>query len=701
LALAIMTSEFELAEVHARNGFQLVEKTGAANEYVVNQANSGFLWHSLGRLEDAVECYERALALMTPGSEVYRGTLDSLARVRLAQGRLDDCETLLAKVNSRRLHQEDRPTYVNRHQLLTRAKLAMARRDPSAAARILDEALRAAEFAGDELLVALSLLGQVDVAIMNGDMSGIVGRLERVTPLLRGQGELFARYERAIGEVEFSNGNQMAAFDHLRRSSRLHEGLHHVQGLSELHQSSYWPGASSSTFKPSSSIPAALHSVVTMLSNSQHPEFLAREFVTLLGAAGVSRAVAISRCSRGLTTVLAQYTEPGQGTGNKKTIRIGQINGKTIEVLIEFANDIESLATVNSGASLISQTVELEHARADRRERATTWPIDEVRSDANGVVLGGQMRELFVSARRVAGTKINVLITGESGTGKEIIARAIHEFSDRAQKPFVPLNCAAVPRDLLESQLFGYRRGAFTGADRDQLGLVRYAAGGTLFLDEIGDMSLELQPKLLRFLESGEITPLGEPSPLLVDVRVVAATNSNLEDAMRNGKFREDLFYRLNVVRLNVRPLRDRRDEIPGMVRQFVAQAARDFKKGYLEVAEAAMEKLILYRWPGNVRQLQNEIRRMVALAEPDSILEYDAISPEILSTLPSFQQLRLNGAEIAIPLQDKLKSTLDRVEFEMIKAALKANHGRLEPAAKSLGISRKGLYLKRQRLGL
>ena len=399
LALAIMTSEFELAEVHARNGFQLVEKTGAANEYVVNQANSGFLWHSLGRLEDAVECYERALALMTPGSEVYRGTLDSLARVRLAQGRLDDCETLLAKVNSRRLHQEDRPTYVNRHQLLTRAKLAMARRDPSAAARILDEALRAAEFAGDELLVALSLLGQVDVAIMNGDMSGIVGRLERVTPLLRGQGELFARYERAIGEVEFSNGNQMAAFDHLRRSSRLHEGLHHVQGLSELHQSSYWPGASSSTFKPSSSIPAALHSVVTMLSNSQHPEFLAREFVTLLGAAGVSRAVAISRCSRGLTTVLAQYTEPGQGTGNKKTIRIGQINGKTIEVLIEFANDIESLATVNSGASLISQTVELEHVLASRRSLSVS--LDRVVGGAarDRVSEYLPLRELSASAR--------------------------------------------------------------------------------------------------------------------------------------------------------------------------------------------------------------------------------------------------------------------------------------------------------------
>jgi transcriptional regulator with PAS, ATPase and Fis domain len=399
--------------------------------------------------------------------------------------------------------------------------------------------------------------------------------------------------------------------------------------------------------------------------------------------------------------VLAEHIEPGQTTTNKKQIRVGQVNGKTIEVSIAFANDIESFATVTSGASLIAHAVELETLRSDRRERATIWPPDDARSEAEGVVLGGHIRELFVSAKRIADTKINVLITGESGTGKEIIARAIHEFSDRAQKPFVPLNCAAVPRDLLESQLFGYRRGAFTGAERDQLGLVRHAAGGTLFLDEIGEMSLELQPKLLRFLESGEIAPLGEPSRLLVDVRVVAATNSNLENAMRDGKFREDLFYRLNVVRLNVKPLRDRRDEIPGMVRQFVGQAARDFQKGYLEIAEATMEKLILYRWPGNVRQLQNEIRRMVALAEPDSTLECDAISPDIRASLHGFQHARMNGAEIAVPVQDRLKPALDRVEFEMIKAALHANHGRLEPAAKSLGISRKGLYLKRQRLGL
>jgi DNA-binding NtrC family response regulator len=311
------------------------------------------------------------------------------------------------------------------------------------------------------------------------------------------------------------------------------------------------------------------------------------------------------------------------------------------------------------------------------------------------------MRELMTFAQRVARTTVNVLITGPSGTGKEILARAIHDFSDRALKPFVPFNCAAVPHELLESQLFGHRRGAFTGADRDQIGLIRSAADGTLFLDEVGELSLDLQPKLLRFLESGEIAPLGEPSPFSVNVRIVAATNASLEDAVRDGKFREDLFYRLNVVRLSIKPLRERRDEIPGMVNHFVTSAAREFKKGHLQVAEDTMERLLLYRWPGNVRQLQNEIRRMVALADLNSTLEPDAISADILNAMPQLRRTGINGHEIAVPLHEKLVPTLSRIEYEMIKAALREHHGKVETAAKSLGISRKGLYLKRQRLGL
>ena len=303
-------------------------------------------------------------------------------------------------------------------------------------------------------------------------------------------------------------------------------------------------------------------------------------------------------------------------------------------------------------------------------------------------------------ARRVAHTTVTVLVTGESGTGKEIIARAVHDYSNRAAKPFVPINCAAVPPHLLESTLFGHRRGAFTGADHDSPGLIRAAAGGTLFLDEIGELALDLQPKLLRFLESGEIAPLGEPSTTRVDVRIVCATNRNLADLVQDGRFREDLFYRINVVRLVLKPLRERRDEIPRLVNHFVARAAREFAKGYLPVAEETMERLLLYRWPGNVRQLQNEIRRLVALVEPGATLQPDMISDEILDALPLLRPPSRRD-EIAVSLQDNLPSAVARIETEMIKAALREHQGRVDAVAKALGISRKGLYLKRQRLGV
>jgi len=284
-------------------------------------------------------------------------------------------------------------------------------------------------------------------------------------------------------------------------------------------------------------------------------------------------------------------------------------------------------------------------------------------------------------------------------TGKEILARAIHGFSARAQKPFVPFNCTAVPREMLESQLFGHRRGSFTGADRDHPGLIRAARDGTLFLDEIGELGLDLQPKLLRFLESGEIAPLGEP-PLTVDVRIIAATNSDLECLVRENRFREDLFYRLNVVRLRIPPLRERRDEIPGLVNYFLGRAAAEFHKGQVRLAEETMEHMLFYRWPGNVRQLQNEIRRMIALADKDAVLLPPTLSEDIARARRPIEQ-HLDGSEVIVPLHQKLLPTLSRIEREMIKAALREHRGRVEAAAKALGISRKGLYLKRQRFGL
>jgi DNA-binding NtrC family response regulator len=371
-------------------------------------------------------------------------------------------------------------------------------------------------------------------------------------------------------------------------------------------------------------------------------------------------------------------------------------------VRVQARTDIESVATINAIALLLHTVRELERAQSEREQHLTLWPIEDLPIDENRAVITGQMRQVMSFAQKVARTSASVLITGESGTGKEILARAIHDHSARADKAFVPFNCTAVPRDMLESQLFGHRRGAFTGADRDYPGLIRAARDGTLFLDEIGEMGLDVQPKLLRFLESGEIAPLGEPGPLTVNVRIVAATNANLEQLVQSGRFREDLFYRLNVIPLMIPPLRERRDEIPALVHHFVSRAAVEFSKGRVRVAEETMEHLLLHPWPGNVRQLQNELRRMVALAETDTVLMPAALAPDIRRVRSKTTLTRTGaGAELTVPLGEKLMPTLARVEREMIRAALRTTHGRVDAAARELGISRKGLYLKRQRLGL
>ena len=313
------------------------------------------------------------------------------------------------------------------------------------------------------------------------------------------------------------------------------------------------------------------------------------------------------------------------------------------------------------------------------------------------------MLELVKMIRRVATSNVTVLLTGETGVGKELFARALHRASARSDRAFLPFNCSTVPRDLVDSQLFGHRRGSFTGAQSDAPGIIRAAAGGTLFLDEIGDLAIEVQPKLLRFLESGEILPLGEAKPQLVDVRIVAATNANLDQMVADGRFREDLYYRLNVVRIPIPPLRERREEVPAMVEHFLEQFGRELDKPLLRVADETLEYLVLYRWPGNVRQLANEIRRMVAMAEPGAVLMPAHLSDDIAAsrrTIPADVQPR-RSTEVVARIDQPLAAAVEHVERAAIQRALASTNGNLDEAARMLGLSRKGLYLTRQRLQL
>jgi hydrogenase-4 transcriptional activator len=309
------------------------------------------------------------------------------------------------------------------------------------------------------------------------------------------------------------------------------------------------------------------------------------------------------------------------------------------------------------------------------------------------------MMRVVEQIQRLQGNELTVLITGESGTGKELVARAIHVGSLRSAAVFLPYNCTTTTRELADSQLFGHRRGSFTGAVNDQLGLVRTAVGGTLFLDEIGDLPLDVQPKLLRFLEQGEIMPIGDTRPQRVDVRVLAATNADLEQRVAEGRFREDLYYRLTVIRILIPPLRDRREEIPHLTSLFLREASELLGKPEVFLTPESLELLAQYWWPGNVRQLRNEIQRSVALGQAGRGIGPEHLSPEITSAAVRHQSIEGAHAAFRTPATS-LAAAVDGLEREMIEATLHQSSGNISEAARTLGLTRRGLYLKLRRLG-
>src|SRR5258707_2286063 len=317
------------------------------------------------------------------------------------------------------------------------------------------------------------------------------------------------------------------------------------------------------------------------------------------------------------------------------------------------------------------------------------------------------MTRLVEEVHKIRSSDVTVLVTGESGTGKELVARAIHALSSRRDKIFVPFNCTAVPRELSEGYLFGYRRGAFTGAVKDSAGVIRTAVGGTLFLDEVGDLPIDVQPKILRFLQEGEIQPLGEQRPVKVDVRIIAATNTDLEEMVADGRFREDLYYRLNVIRLRVPPLRERRSEIPTIVNYYANHYSAKFGRHDIQIAPQAIDLLMVGDWPGNVRQLCNEVQRVIARAEDGMVITPEQLSPELrqmrspvtpAGTLTSYCGARPYPT-VSVPLQNvTLADALAEVERRMIAEALRKHNGNISRAARELGLTRRGLYLKLDR---
>jgi len=358
-------------------------------------------------------------------------------------------------------------------------------------------------------------------------------------------------------------------------------------------------------------------------------------------------------------------------------------------------------------------------AAHDMRQVVSYQPLLESEDYESGIVGRSEaMQQVFKMIGQVAGTDATALITGESGTGKELVARAIYHHSHRSNQPFLAVNCAAIPEQLLESELFGHERGAFTGATLQRVGKFEQCNGGTLFLDEIGDMTPATQTKILRVLQSGTFERVGGNTPLKVDVRIIAATNKPLEEAVAAREFREDLFYRLNVVRIHIPPLRERREDVRLLVNYFLKKFARDQESEPKSISTGVVKTLEAYHWPGNVRELENVVRRALVVAKGDAILLSD-LPGEIAGQSGSNTSAPTSNAPVAagdagatdvVSLTRKLfqwarkdpkLKLIPAVERELVLQALKETAGNQVQAAKLLGITRATLRKRIEKFGI
>jgi len=361
------------------------------------------------------------------------------------------------------------------------------------------------------------------------------------------------------------------------------------------------------------------------------------------------------------------------------------------------ASDVDALAVLAQNASLAVDNARLIRklvAAEQRLERENTYLKGREQARRGQLEIIGEsraMKHLLGQLAKVVDTRVTVLVEGETGVGKELVASAVHYHSRRRDRLFVAQNCAAMPENLLESELFGHRRGAFTGATEEKRGLFEIADGGTLFLDEVTEMPLSLQAKLLRVLQEGEIRPVGASNTKHVNVRIVAATNRNLEKEVEAGRFREDLYYRLKVFPLHVPPLRERREDVAVLATHFLGRYTKEIGKSVAGMAQETVEVLTAYDWPGNVRELQNEIQRLVIQVDDGAFVTADLVSPRVR---------KLQGVvEKAGTTKGTLKEMVEQVEKYFVLEALREHGNNKTSAAKALGITREGLHKKLKQL--
>ncbi len=649
---------------------------------------------SLGMLDEAFELGAEVLAL---GERIgdHRAISDAcllLGEARLLRGDTDECSAMLARV-SVETDATDADLAISGEAQRLHGLLALAQQDATRAVHHFGRSLSIFEIHGDRYRTARGhfLLGRAYVATAQRDHAG--EHLGLAAHTLR---ELGAKLDLKLAEDFIEEFESSAPAEHTEPPAP----------------------AQLLTLRLAEAV-ASRELLLRELAAVVHQETRAlRVLISETDEEGHPKAVVSHGCDAHEAARLAALIEPLKseesrerfaGAEDAALVTLRPTNAPPATLFIS----PRALCSLPDGSPLepLLRVVELGMDVCALRTRARTGAGPQTQDSLAGASLmpgfihsSPAMTRLVDEVHKIRSSDVTVLVTGESGTGKELVARAIHALSSRRNKVFVPFNCTAVPKELSEGYLFGYRRGSFTGAVADSPGVIRSAAGGTLFLDEVGDLPLDVQPKLLRFLQEGEIQPLGEQKPQKVDVRIIAATNTDLEAMVADGRFREDLYYRLNVIRLRVPPLRERRSEIPAIVNYYVNHYSAKFGRLDITFTPQTIDLLMVFDWPGNVRQLTNEVQRIVARAEDGAVITPDNLSPELRRTaspantttqLSQTHGLAASAAAGAISQGLTLADAMAELERRMIAEALRKHNGNISRAARELGLTRRGLYLK------
>ena len=740
--IAFSLSDLNATRDEARTALRESGKSGHAAIMRAALTNLAHVELARGRFPLAAHFFERAARMSPPAGTTQAGITDGLAQLSLARGDLAEAARILATARRWTPESPKGTWYYGLWTSVTDAKFLIRQQRPEEAAEMLTGALAGAHELAEPILTSSLELTLLEAQARSGAAARATPDIDVALRTWTSTIDLLAEFGRVVGFALAAGGSLDAGRSWFERGAHalVSAGNHTaLAGLADsyseavaartgLSRTSLVTAAPLETLPPrprrivrrldactplvgppADATAASMERAASVVDSGAYPPVVGHEIMHALFDTRCVSNAALAAARAGKRPDVdswfgCSWTQARELAARpSRRIDLGPWQGREYTIAVTVPTEVGRLVTLVAIERLVAAARFQHKARNEERERVALWPIERFEDAEDVVFCSSEMTTLVATARKVAVANINVLVTGETGTGKEVVARVIHGSSPRANRPFIPFNCTAVPKDLADSQLFGHRRGSFTGATADHPGVIRAAVGGTLYLDEVGDIGLDVQPKLLRFLESSEIQPLGEPRPQRVDVRIIASTNRNLQQMVADGQFREDLFYRLNVVPLHVPPLRERREEVPPLAEHFLRRAARDFAKEGLHLAEETMEYLVLYRWPGNVRQLANEMRRMAAMTEPGAVLMPEHLDPAITAGRKTVvvDRASLAPAELVVRLDQPHAALIEHAERTQIKYALAQCGGRVEDAARLLGLSRKGLYLKRQRLGL